>query len=127
MNCYPLPVTVSTTSTASTASSTIAAENQPGARLLSVHLLAGQTLATTAVLTVTAALTGQVMLTATLTATAGWHRAPRQPLYTQADLLVNVATTAGNHEPFYVGGQGITLAVTAAGVSKTGSFIIVTG
>ncbi len=127
MKCHPLRLTLTTSASASTASSTIPPESQPGARLLSVHLVSGQTLATTAVLVLTNDTTGQTLLTATLTATTGWHRTPRQPLYTATDGIVNVATTAGNTDYFFVGGCSITAAVSVAGVSKTGELVIVTG
>ena len=71
---------------------------------------------------------GQVILTATLTATTGWHRAPRQPIYTATDGLNVAATLAGAlFEPFYVGNQAIDLDVTLAGLSKTGTVTILTG
>jgi hypothetical protein len=79
------------------------------------------------VLVVTGRNTGQVFLTATLTATVGIHRAPRQPLYTATDGIVAAATTAGNAEYFYVGNQAIDVAVSVAGLSKTGTVTILTG
>lgn len=127
MNVTLHRLTLTTGATASSGSVAIEKADQPGARLLSIHLLANQTLATTAVMVVSNRDTGQTILTATLTATAGWSRAPRQPLYTAADLIVAAATTAGNHEPFYIGGCAVDVSVTAAGLSKTGTLVILTG
>lgn len=120
-------LTLSTPASASSGSVAIEAEDSVGARLLSIHLAANQTLATTALMVVSNRTTGQTILTATLTATAGWHRAPRQPLYTATDGIVNVSTTAGNSEFFYIGGCAVDVSVTLAGVSKTGSITILTG
>ena len=121
-------VTLNTGATASTAAGAVEISDGPGARFLSIHLAPLQTLATTAVLVVTARHTGQVILTATLTSTVGWHRAPKQPMYLSSDIINIAATLAGAlFEPFYIGNQAIDLAVTAAGLSKTGTVTILTG
>lgn len=127
MNVNIHRLTITTGATASSGSAAVEMTDNPGARLLSVHLAPLQSLATTAVLVVSNRTTGQTILTATLTATTGWHRAPRQPLYTATDGIVNVSTTAGNTEFFYVGGCAIDASVTVAGLSKTGTLTILTG
>lgn len=79
-------------------------------------------------LTITARNTGQVITTATLTATTGIHRAPRQQVYTATDGVIVAATIAGAlYEPFYIGNQAIDLELSAAGVAKNDTITIITG